>query len=172
MRIAGQKVDVYHIIDITMIDGKVQTIISLATTSTQCCSACGISPKFMNDLPVVLKQEVKNENLWNGISTFHAWIRLFECILHIAYKIPIQKWQPRSVDDKVIVATRKKEIQVAFRNEMGLIVGQPWYGAGTSNDGNNACRAFQQADKSAEIMGESRPHQKTAHNFGSNVIWI
>ena len=73
-----------------MIDGKVQTIICSATTSTQCCSACGISPKFINDLPVVLKQEVKNENLQNAISTLHALIRLFECVLYIAYKIPIR----------------------------------------------------------------------------------
>ena len=70
--VAGQKVDVYHVIDITIIDGKVQTIISPATTSTQCCTGCGISSKFMNDLPVVLKQEAKNENLRNGISTLHA----------------------------------------------------------------------------------------------------
>ncbi|XP_065679128.1 uncharacterized protein LOC136093881 [Hydra vulgaris] len=154
--IAGQTLDVHHIIDITMIDGKVQTIISTATTSTPCCSVCGISPKFMNDLPIVLKKEVKNENLQNGISTLHAWIRLFECLLHIAYKIPIQKWQARGVDDKAIVATRKKKIQVAFQNEMGLVVDQPCSGgAGTSNDGNTARRVFQQAEKSAEIMGVS-----------------
>ena len=84
---SGRKVDVYHVIDITMIDGKVQTIISSTTTSTQCYSACGISPKFMNDLPVILKQEVKNENLLNSISTLHAWISLFECLYYILHKI-------------------------------------------------------------------------------------
>ena len=147
MTIAGQKVDVYHVIDITKIDGKVQTIISSATTFTQCCSACGISQKFMNDLPVVLKQEVKTEILRNSTSTLHAWISLFECVLHIAYKIQIQKWHSRSVDDQAMVATRKKEIQVVYQNEMGLVVDQPCCGgAGTSNDGNTTRRAFQQAD--------------------------
>ena len=52
---AGQKNGAYHVIDTTIIDGKVQTIISTATTSTQCCSRYGISPKFMNDISVILK---------------------------------------------------------------------------------------------------------------------
>ena len=52
-----------------------------------------------------------------------------------------------------MVSTRSKEIQVAFRNEMGFVVDQPRCGAGTSNDESIARCVLQQADKPAEIMG-------------------
>ena len=54
-----------------------------------------------------------------------------------------------------MVSTRNKKLQVAFQNEMGLVVDQlRCDGAGTSNNGNTARCVFQKADKSAKIMGE------------------
>ena len=45
-----KEVEVQHIVNLTMIDGKIQTIISTATNSYQCCSVCGVSPIEMNNL--------------------------------------------------------------------------------------------------------------------------
>ena len=39
-----KEIEVQHIVNQTMIDGKVQTIISTATNSYQCCSVWGASP--------------------------------------------------------------------------------------------------------------------------------
>ena len=33
------------------------------------------------------------EALYYGISQLHAWIRFFECLLHISYRIDIKKWK-------------------------------------------------------------------------------
>ena len=79
-----------------MIDGKVATILSPLTSSFQCCSICGARPTQMNDLETLMKCKISPETLGYGISSLHAWIRSLECILHIAYKLPIKKWQAKT----------------------------------------------------------------------------
>ena len=51
--ICGSSIEVNCIIELTMIDGKVQTILSEKTNSYQCCLVCGISPKNMNSLDIL-----------------------------------------------------------------------------------------------------------------------
>ena len=65
-----------------------------------------------------------------------------------------------------MVATRKKQIKVAFRNKIGLVVDQSRCGGGgTSNDGYTARRAFQKADKSSEIMSVSPDFIRRLHTI-------
>lgn len=88
-----------------------------------------------------------------GMSTLHAWIRFFECLLHVAYKLPLKTWQARGAENKQIVETTKKDIREKFKRELGLIVDQPKPGYGNSNDGNTARRFFENADVSSSITG-------------------
>jgi hypothetical protein len=69
------------------------------TSSTMRCYICGKTSKDFNNLTI--EKEVKQEALQFGLSILHARIRLFESILHLGYKLPVQKWQLRSQDEKV-----------------------------------------------------------------------
>jgi hypothetical protein len=110
-------------------------------TSTMRCYICGETSKDYNNLSI--KKEVTPETLQFGLSILHARIRLFESIWHVAYKLPVQKWQLRSEDEKVIVKQRKMEIQEEFRTKMGLLVDVPKPGCGNTNDGNTSRRFLQ-----------------------------
>lgn len=151
---------VRHQFHMTMIDGKVFSVV--ANSSSQKCGICGTSPKNMNDLETIKNLPCK-ENLYEyGLSTLHAWIRFFECILHIAYRIPIKKWQVRSTD-KEIVDEKKKEIQEKLRQEMSILVDIPLPGSGTTNNGNTARKFFNRPELAAHITGVSF---SLIHRFG------
>ena len=98
--VCGSPIEVKCIIELTMIDGKIQTMLSGATNSSQCCSVCGVSPKNMNSFDI-LNKEYTHRELKYGLSSLHAWIRFFEMILHIAYKKETGKWKARSKEDSV-----------------------------------------------------------------------
>lgn len=145
------EIKIIHKFYLTMIDGKIFSVI--ADSSSQRCGICGASPKLMNDLEAVAKLK-PNESLYEyGMSSLHAWIRCFECIIHIAYKLDIKKWQTRGESDKDLKEARKKTIIDRLRNEMGLLVDIPKPGYGTTNDGNTARRFFQQPTLASEITG-------------------
>lgn len=106
------------------------------------------------------------------LSTLHAWIRTIECCLHIAYKLPIKKWQARTQEEKEAVQKQKAEIQKAFRDETGLVVDMPKQsGSGTSNDGNTARRFFQLSETSSESLGLKTITQKHAQYLVCSIIW-
>nr|XP_047130034.1 uncharacterized protein LOC124809977 [Hydra vulgaris] len=150
----GKPIDVDNKIEITMIDGKAHTALSDVTDSSQCCSLCGVSPKEMNDIDKVLLKLHTQNGLQYGISILHAWIRTFECLIHIAYKVPVKKWSARLPADKQQIEMQKKKIQLAFQEKMGLIVDRSKAGgSGTSNDGNTSRRAFQNEQLFSEITG-------------------
>uniref|UniRef100_A0A6P7GWP0 Uncharacterized protein LOC114343837 n=1 Tax=Diabrotica virgifera virgifera TaxID=50390 RepID=A0A6P7GWP0_DIAVI len=118
-----------------------------------------LTGKLTNDLDTdkVMKTQVINkEHLQFGLSSLHAWIRFFECILHLAYKLVIRKWQARGKEDKQKVAENKKKIQEAFRQEIGLLVDKPKPRYGSSNDGNTARRFFGDPETSSKITGVNK----------------
>jgi hypothetical protein len=86
------------------------------------------------------------------LSILHARIRLFESILHLGYKLPVQKWQLRSQDEKAIIQETQLKMQQDFK-KMGLIVDVPKPGFGNRNDGNTSRRFFADPDLAAEITG-------------------
>ncbi|KAH9640874.1 hypothetical protein HF086_015213 [Spodoptera exigua] len=115
------------------------------------CYICGATSKEFNDLNI--KKTVDIDAIQFGLSVLHARIRFFETILHLAYKIPVQKWQLRSENDKGIVKQKKAEIQTKFREQMGLLVNVPKAGFGNTNDGNTSRRFFANPEITAEITG-------------------
>ena len=150
--IVSESLSVYHEIFVTMIDGKVATILSPLTSSFQCCSICGARPTQMNDLETLMKCKISPETLGYGISSLHAWIRSLECILHIAYKLPIKKWQAKTPKEKEMVKERKADIQKRLKDSIGLVVDLPKSGgSGTSNDGNTARKFFKLFDITSDI---------------------
>jgi hypothetical protein len=122
-----------------MIDAKVCNA-ATHTTSTMRCYICGETSKDYNNLSHI--KEVTPEALQFRLSILHARIRLFESILHVAYKLPVQKWQLRSEVEKAIVKQRTLEIQEGFRTKIGLLVDIPKPGCGNTNDGNRSRRFF------------------------------
>lgn len=87
------------------------------------------------------------------ISTLHAWIRCFECLLHISYNISFKKWAANSPELKKIRDERKNQIQKDFKERMGLLVDVVKQGWGSSNDGNTARAFFSNPQVSADITG-------------------
>lgn len=135
-----------------MIDGEVCNSVT-GTTSSMRCYLCNSTSKQFNNIELMKKIEIDVTKLCLGLSTLHAWIRFFECFLHIGYKLDAHKWQARKADEKNVVEKRKKIIQKAFKKRLHLNVDQPKVGFGSSNDGNTARRFFENKIISAEIVG-------------------
>lgn len=147
----GKNVTVNYSLLLTMLDGSAINTLS-ETNSTQTCFLCGASPKEMN-LESVVNKPIKQENLRFGLSSLHLWIRSFECLLHIAYRLPLQCWQVRGPERKVIFEQRKRHIQNELKNRMGLVVDKPKPGYGSTNDGNTARRFFSNPQLASSITG-------------------
>jgi len=97
--IDGKEISVSYQLAFTMIDGKVCNAIT-NNASTQYCYLCKATSKDFNNIDAIIKKKVSEDHLQFGLSTLHAWIRFFECCLHIAYKLDIKKWQARSDKEK------------------------------------------------------------------------
>ena len=79
---------------------------------------------MMNELNAV-KNRFCNTNMFAyGLSTLHAWIRCFNYILYIAYRILIKKWQIYDCN-KDIVQQTKLDAQEKLKNRMSLLVDIP-----------------------------------------------
>lgn len=137
----------------TMVDGKVCNA-ATSTTSTMRCYICGKTSKKFNDLDTTNDEE--SQTLKFGWSTLHARIRLFETILHLAYKLPLKKWQVRTAEEKKTVKENKQRIQDEYRERTGLINDKPKPGFGNSNSGNTSRRFFDDLNVAAEITGIDR----------------
>ena len=75
----------------TLLDGKVLNILT-ETKSCQLCPICGASLKdFMENAKLDSpKFKPRHETLKYGISPLHGWIRFFEFILKIAYRLKLK----------------------------------------------------------------------------------
>ncbi|KAH9641340.1 hypothetical protein HF086_016334 [Spodoptera exigua] len=95
---------------LTVIDGKVFNVIT-GTTSQLRCACCGATATEFNQLDVVINKPVNPEALRHGISPLHAWIRIFEFLLHLGYKNDpaVMKWRiNKKSPAATIVEERKK----------------------------------------------------------------
>lgn len=142
---------------LTLIDGKILSILT-GTSSSQACPICGATPaKFLTVKD--FKSDVfkpKQDSLQYGVSPLHCWIRFFESILHISYRVHLQVWQVRGIENKNQFAERKKAIQIRFWKELSLHVDKPkTNGFGSSNDGNTSRKAFSNTKIFSEITGVS-----------------
>lgn len=151
-KLQERNVLIRHICIMSMINGKVCNAIT-DTSSSQVCYVCHAKPVEMNNIDKVLQKEVNEVSFQFGLSTLHAWIRCFECLLHVSYRLDFKKWQVRG-ENKPIFELRKKKIQEEFKSKMGLLVDYPRSGgSGTSNDGNTARRFFKDTARSSAITG-------------------
>ncbi|KAL4721448.1 hypothetical protein ACJJTC_007165 [Scirpophaga incertulas] len=139
-----------HNMMLTMVDGKVCNA-ATDTASTMRCYICKQTSKDFNKL--IDTDEINVDALKFGLSVLHARIRFFEFLLHLAYKLPLKKWQARTAEDKIIIKERKTSIQNAFKEEMGLLVDIPKQGFGNTNDGNTSRRFFSNPECSSRITG-------------------
>ena len=139
-------------IDMTMLDGKAVNALT-DNKSSQSCNVCGSRPSEMNNLKVIREQPVSERTLKLGLSSLHCWMRCFEYILHLGYKLENQTFQAKSQVEKDSVARRKTEIKKRFREELSLVVDTPKQGFGNTNTGNTARRAFEESAIFADITG-------------------
>ena len=148
----GIRVEISHQLHLTMVDGKVVSALT-DTRSCASCTVCGATPSQMNDLSAVSARPTRKDTYQYGLSTMHAWIRVFECVIHVSYRLTIRTWAVGS-KHKDAVRERKRKVQRRFREEMDLVVDQPRAGGhGSTNDGNTARRAFNNVDQLSEITG-------------------
>ena len=149
---------------LTMIDGKVHAVIT-DTSSPAVCSVCNATPKQFNNLREMRSRPTCEAALMLGLSKMHSWIRFYEFILNVAYKLEVRKWSHRNEEEKAIYETTKAKVNALMWEKMGLIVvGRPRArGAGTSNDGNSARRAFGDEKTFAEATGVSETLIRRLH---------
>lgn len=147
----GTEISIMHDLVLTMVDGKVCNALT-NTKSSQTCFICSATPKILKNPNAMLPPD-RVENYSYGLSTLHAWIRTFEFLLHLSYRLDIKKKIVRDAEDKQMLALKKAEIQNQFKNQLGLIVDQPKQGFGNTNDGNTARRFFKHYSVSATITG-------------------
>lgn len=148
---ADNSVLIRHDLLMTMIDGKIRTIIS-DTPSSSTCPICLAKPSELNELDRVTKKPVREDIYKYGFSSLHMWIRCMEYLLHVAYNMEFKTWIAKG-DNKTLKEQRKKKIQDDFRNELGIIVDVVKQGVGTSNDGNTARAFFHNYEISATVTG-------------------
>lgn len=151
-KIFNPKGDIFvrHTLLPTMVDAKVCNA-ATDTTSTMRCYICGKTSKSFNNFESTNEEDP--QSLRFGLSIIHARIRLFETILHLAYKLPLKKWQVRTTEEKKTIRENKERIQKGYRERTGLLIDMPKAGFGNSNSGNTSRRFFSSPDLAAEITG-------------------
>lgn len=138
---------------LSMIDGKVLTYIT-GSSSMQNCPICGATPNIMNSIEKLEEGFTANEDtLYYGISPLHAWIRFFECLLHISYRMEIKQWRVTK-DLKLNYLKRKKMVLEALHKAFGFRADQPRSGGkGTSTTGNICRKAFSNPELLSSVLG-------------------
>ena len=151
---SGEKVclSVKYSIHVTMLDGKAVNALT-DTNSSQSCNVCGAKPREMNNLKVIREKPASARSLKLGLSSLHCWIRSFEYILHLGYKMENKTFQAKSAEEKESVVRRKAEIQRKFREQLSLVVDTPKQGFGNTNCGNTGRRAFEESKAFIDITG-------------------
>lgn len=148
IEVNGTIVEVSYDMHCTMIDGAVANVLT-DTNSASRCFICKASPTEMNNISFSRTSIVDNYKY--GLSTLHCWIKFFECLLHIAYRLPLKVWRVSKHNKQFL--ENKARIQNQFRRRTGLIIDQVKPGFGNTNDGNTARRFFNDSEIAAEITG-------------------
>lgn len=149
----GMRFSVSYELHMTIIDGKVLNFIT-GTHSTN-CPICHCTPKEFNVKTNFSngKFAPKDSGLMHGVSPLHAFIRFLENLLHVSYKLDNRCTRSTTEAQKQSALERKYMVQARLFKEMGLRVDFVRQGgAGSSNDGNTARRAFRDHKKFADIL--------------------
>lgn len=92
-----------------MVDAKVTYALSDLYTSR--CYICTATPREMNDLSKYFRKAPDASKFEFDLSPIHSYIRFFENIIHVFYKINFIKGQVRSAEDKASLGQSKEFIQ-------------------------------------------------------------
>lgn len=151
IEIGDRTVNIEHILLETMLDGKAANALS-DNKSSQTCNICKATPNHMNDIDAVIQRPCNKDLYVYGLSTLHAHIRLFECVLHISYRKEHKTWRVTK-NIKEAVDEKKRAIIEEYRCRTGLLVDTVKQGSGSTNDGNTARTFFEDPALAAEITG-------------------
>lgn len=149
IKIDNMSFRVKYTLEFTMMDGKLCNAITNQKSSGS-CNICFAKPKEMNNLSLIMKKKIHEEFLCYGLSTLHCKIRFMECLLNIAYNMDFKKNTKRGFHAQR--AERKKQIQMALRKNLGIIVDIVKQGTGTTNTGNTARKFFKNYQVVAKIL--------------------
>ena len=98
--------------------------------------------KQLNLIDETVKRDVDLTPHRFGLSLHLVWIRLFEYLVHILYRLEIENGMHEREKINEIYKIRTKNCSTPLQNEMGLLVDKVKPGgSGTPNDGNIA-RSF------------------------------
>lgn len=152
IKLENNEYDIKFKMLLTMVDAKICNA-ATETSSTLRCYICNETSKDFNKLNP--ETVIDPNTLSFGMSILHARIRLFESILHLAYKLPLKKGRlsTKNKEEAEIVKQRKLEIQNEFKTKLGLLVDIPKAGFGSTNDGNTSRRFFADPELAAQITG-------------------
>ena len=78
----------------------------------------------MNDAESHCDRQTNTDAFQYGLSTLHAWIRLFECVIHVGYRLKLKVWTVRKHMRKEFMSD-KLRIQKEFRDKIGQVVDMP-----------------------------------------------
>lgn len=92
----------------TMIDGKVCSAIT--KTSSMMCYICRATISQMNQLDNMKEAVIDLSTFRYGLSTFHAYIRFFECLLHISYRLEFKQWKVSKINGTDLLLAERKKI--------------------------------------------------------------
>ncbi|GFY74231.1 hypothetical protein TNIN_172581 [Trichonephila inaurata madagascariensis] len=70
----------------------------------------------MDDLEALKTRQIVAGNVKLGISTLHYWIKGFESLPHLSYRLDIKKLSMRKAN-RLLVNARKKKVQRKFRHQ-------------------------------------------------------
>lgn len=120
----------------------------------QNCPICGATPTMMNSSEHLEEGFTANEDALNyGISPLHAWIRFFECLLHISYRMELKTWRVTK-DLKISYLKRKASVLDSLYKAFGVRADQPRSGGkGTSTTGNICRRVFSNPELLSSVLG-------------------
>lgn len=122
ININNRIMQVKHILNFTMINGKLVNAVT-STTCSQSCYVCGAHPTEM-----------------------------FKCLLCVSYWLEVKKWQVSGENDKDLYKFKMAKVQKDFKERTGLLVDVPKAGgSGATNDGNTAWFFFKNPHLLAEI---------------------
>eukprot|EP00733_Pompholyxophrys_punicea_P000887 Pompholyxophrys_punicea_v1_NODE_351_length_2184_cov_8.490841.p1 type:complete len:410 gc:universal NODE_351_length_2184_cov_8.490841:1595-366(-) len=134
--IKNVRVNVHHINELTMVDGKTFSILT-NTSSNAVCGICKILPKNMNSLGSIFKEKTLSDSLKHGVSNLHAYIRCLEYVLNVSIRNKLKEPKWRITKELKPEAKRiEEEIKQTLREKMGILVNTVKPGFGSTNDGN------------------------------------
>lgn len=93
-----------------------------SVSSNQYCLLCNTVQEEFNVIEDILIRGVNENNYSFGLSISYIWVRFFECLLDLSYKLDIKKSEVTSETDKLTLENRKRNIQMGLNLQYGCTI--------------------------------------------------